>query len=395
MQDSVKCQTGYCTALAIRCIFRRSRSGWNTILFMDAMLASPQSPRWFWIASIWLGVGLFGATQNVMVMRAEGMHHAWMRLFLTLLLSWLPWALATPPVLYLGRQYPPLRLAPLLVHSVACLFIGLVYAAWDAYLELLLNPYANPSTPAFLHFWFDVFYNRLLESLILYGCILLVAHMLASRERIAQQQTETARLNEQLSKAQLNALRQQIEPHFLFNALNAIAGLVREERNDAAVDMIARLSDLLRGVLKDSNRQNVALQEEMEFVQKYMDIQKVRFAERLQLSVDIPSELSTAQVPNLILQPIVENAVKHGIAKRIEGGAIRISAHRNNGMLSISVYNDGPGLPADWEKDHAGVGISNVRTRLQTLFGDTFELRMQNQDTSGVKVLISVPFRQE
>jgi LytS/YehU family sensor histidine kinase len=159
--------------------------------------------------------------------------------------------------------------------------------------------------------------------------------------------------------------------------------------------MIARLSDLLRGVLKDSNRQNVALQEEMEFVQKYMDIQKVRFAERLQLSVDIPSELSTAQVPNLILQPIVENAVKHGIAKRIEGGAIRISAHRNNGMLSISVYNDGPGLPADWEKDHAGVGISNVQTRLQTLFGDTFELRMQNQGTSGVKVLLSVPFSQE
>jgi LytS/YehU family sensor histidine kinase len=216
--------------------------------------------------------------------------------------------------------------------------------------------------------------------------------MLDSRERLSLQQTETARLNEQLSKAQLNALRRQIEPHFLFNTLNAIAGLVREKRNDAAVGMIAGLSDFLRRVVEDSDRQQVPLAEELEFAQKYLDIQKVRFAERLQVSVDVPRELFSAQVPTLILQPMVENAVKHGIAKRVQGGAIRIAAFRSNGRLTLSVYNDGPSLPAGWEKTPSGVGISNVRTRLQTLYGDEFELSMRNQSPGGVEVSVSVPF---
>jgi LytS/YehU family sensor histidine kinase len=128
---------------------------------------------------------------------------------------------------------------------------------------------------------------------------------------------ETARLNEQLAKAQLSALRQQIEPHFLFNTLNTIAGLVREGKNDGAVDMIAGLSDLLRRTLRTPDQQQMGLGEELEVVQKYLDIEKARFAERLQVELDVPKELLRARVPSLILQPIVENAVKHGIAKRI------------------------------------------------------------------------------
>ncbi len=132
----------------------------------------------------------------------------------------------------------------------------------------------------------------------------------------------------------------------------------------------------------------------MEFLQKYLDIQKVRFAERLQLSVDVPRELLPAQVPSLILQPMVENAVKHGIAKRTQGGAIRIAAFRSNGMLTLSVYNDGPKLPADWQNSHSGIGISNARTRLQSLYGDRFELSMQNHDPGGVEATVSVPYKE-
>jgi len=228
--------------------------------------------------------------------------------------------------------------------------------------------------------------------LLLYAAILAISYILDARERLMREQTETARLNEQLSKAQLDALRRQIEPHFLFNTLNAIAGLVREKRNEAAVSMIAGLSDFLRRVLDDSNRQQVPLGEEMEFLKKYLDIQKLRFAERLDLKMDVPEELLDAQVPSLILQPMVENAVKHGIAKRVQGGAIRISAFRSNGRLTLSVYNDGPKLPLDWEKTHSGIGISNVRTRLQGLYGDGFELNMKNQEPGGVEVSVSVPF---
>ena len=118
----------------------------------------------------------------------------------------------------------------------------------------------------------------------------------------------------------------------------------------------------------------------------------MRFAERLQFSVDVPVDLFSAQVPSLILQPMVENAVKHGIAKRVHGGSIRIAGFRSNGRLTLSVYNDGPGLPADWDKTNSGIGMSNVRTRLQSLYGTAFELSMQNQEQGGVEVSVSVPF---
>jgi len=366
---------------------------------MDPTRTESEAPRWLWLAAIWFGLALFDATQNVFVMRAEGMHHHWGRLFFTLLISWLPWILATPLVLRLTRRYPPAqwkRLTTWAVHLAACGSIGVVQAAWVAMWEEWLNPWAlTPGPDPFPQLWLHKFSYGLLSSLVLYGLILLVDHVLDSREQLARHQTETARLNEQLSKAQLSALRRQIEPHFLFNTLNAIAGLVREKRNDAAVNMIVRLSDFLRRVVEDSGRQQVPLGEELEFTQKYLDIQKARFAERLQFSVDVPQELLPAQVPSLILQPMVENAVKHGIARRVQGGAIRITASRANGTLTMRVYNDGPSLPVGWETSQSGIGILNVRTRLQSLYGDQFELSMRNQQPGGVEVTVSVPFVSE
>ena len=363
---------------------------------MDRTRTESGSPRWLWIASIWFGLGLFDATQNVFVMRAEGMHHYWGRLFFTLLISWLPWVLLTPPVLRLSHRYPPSqwnRVSTWAAHLAACGSMGVIHAAWVALWEEWLNPWAlMPGPDPFPQLWMHKFYGGLLSYLVLYGLLLLVDHVLDSREQLARQQTETARLNEQLLKAQLRALRRQIEPHFLFNTLNAIAGLVREKRNDAAVNMIVRLSDFLRRVVDDSDRQQVPLGEELEFTQKYLDIQKARFAERLQFTVDVPQELLPAQVPSLILQPMVENAVKHGIARRVQGGAIRITASRSNGTLTMRVYNDGPGLPVGWETSQSGIGIQNVRTRLQSLYGDQFELSMRNQQPGGVEAAVSLPF---
>lgn len=362
---------------------------------MDAVHPRSVPPKWFWIGAIWCCVGLFDATQTVFVMRSEGMHHAWVRLFVTLMLSWVPWALATPLVLRLGGRYPAAewkRPSTWGVHLSACGAIGLASSGLTTSLEVWLNPWANaPNSTPFFYFWRHKFYNGLLSYCILYGTVVLVGYLLDSRERLARQETEAARLSEQLSKAQLNALRRQIEPHFLFNALNAIAGLVREKRNDDAVSMIAGLSDFLRRVVEDSERQEVPLEEELEFAHKYLDIQKVRFAERLQFSVDAPQECFAALVPNLILQPMVENAIKHGIAKRVQGGAIRIAAERSNGTLKLSVYNDGPSLSPDWGRN-AGIGLANVRTRLQSLYGKECELSMRNQEPGGVEISLSMPF---
>jgi LytS/YehU family sensor histidine kinase len=258
--------------------------------------------------------------------------------------------------------------------------------------EVLLNPWAIEGGPEpFVRHWPHKFYAGLLSNVVLYSFIVLVGHILESRAQVARHQTETARLNELLSKAQLNALRRQIEPHFLFNTLNAIAGLVREKRSDAAVSMIAGLSDFLRRVVQDSDRQQVPLREELDFTQKYLDLQKMRLAERLQFSVDVPSELLGARVPSLILQPMVENAVKHGVSQRVQGGTIRITVTQHNGTLTMRVYNDGPSLPLGWEKNESGIGIANVRTRLASLYGDAFDLRLQNQRL-GVEATVSVPY---
>lgn len=241
------------------------------------------------------------------------MHHAWVRLFVVTIVSWLPWALATPLILRLGRQFPPDRLRPYgkwLPHLAAALVTGLIFAGWTTSLEVAFNPYAEMPAPAFVPFWLDKFSNGMLSSLVLYVGILIVSCGLDSRARLAFAQTETARLNEGLSKAQLNALRRQIEPHFLFNALNSVAGFVREGRNAEAVGMIATLSDFLRRMLADCNRQEVPLREEMEFVCDYLAIAKARFPDRLSVVIEIPAELATASIPNLILQPLVENAIK-------------------------------------------------------------------------------------
>ena len=356
-----------------------------------------EPPRWYWVFTVWCGIGLFDATQTVFAMRAEGMHHYWGRLYFTQLISWLPYMLATPVVLWLGYRFAMnhwKRASTWVVHVAACVVLALFTAAWMTMWEEWLNPYAlTPGPDPFARLAQSKFYNGMLSTVILYGLLVLVGHILASQRRFAMQQAQTAQLNEQLTKAQLNALRRQIEPHFLFNTLNSIAGLVREERNEAAVTMIARLSEFLRRVVNDSDRQQVPLAEELDFTEKYLDIQKARFGDRLAYTLDVPAGLRSAQVPSLILQPMVENAIKHGIGKRVQGGTIHIAAVRSSETLTIRVYNDGPSLPAGWEQSTTAIGVRNVRTRLESLYGNSFELKLHNFG-GGVEALLSLPYVQ-
>jgi LytS/YehU family sensor histidine kinase len=306
--------------------------------------------------------------------------------------------MATPFIIGLARRYPVVRGARVsmaAVHSAAFVIISLIASAWYGLLTMLFNPWGHSPQPGpFLVVWTHSLLYQVLTFLIVYGLILAITMVVDSRERIARQQTEAAKLNEELSRAQFAALRQQMEPHFMFNALNSIAGLVRDHRNDAAVSMIVGLSEFLRRASEDSHRSQVTLAEETEYLQRYLDIQKTRFAERLRVSMDIPAELLHAPVPNLLLQPLVENAIKHGIAKRVAGGSIRISGRRRNGNLYLSVYNDGPMLPADWQTTGKGIGIANLRTRLQILHGGDCDLQLRNIDSGGVEVLVTLPLPQ-
>lgn len=359
-----------------------------------------RSASWTWIVLLWMGLGIFDATQNIVSMRHAQMHHAWVRLFIVLTITWLPWALVTPLVIFLGRRFP-LSLKAMsawCVHIAAVAAIDVVSAAWGAALDLQMQPWVPDfEVHDFLGTWWMKIIGGALPAVILYVIILAVTYALDARTKASEQKTQAARLNEQLSNAKLDALQRQLEPHFLFNTLNSISGLVRENKNADAVSMIAALSELLRRLAATSKEPTTQLGKEVEFLRKYLQIQETRFADRLNLQLAIPGSLHGAQVPSLILQPIVENAIKHGIAKRAQGGIVRIAASRtregsSEDKLSLSVYNDGPSLKSD-ESLHEGVGLSNLRTRLNLLYGEEFELRLRNSGESGVEVTVTLPYR--
>jgi hypothetical protein len=352
--------------------------------------------RWRWTLAIWSAGALFDASQTVLITNAEHKHPPPpLPLFATELVSWLPWVLATPLVIRLARRYPIARrmsVRTVCVHLAAFAAISVVYETWYTALQMAFNPYGNDRWPTFVDTWTVSLTFQVLTFVIAYALIVTVTFVVDARESVARQAAETARLNEELSQAQLAALRRQMEPHFMYNALNSIAGLVRDHMNDAAVSMLVGLGEFLRRSSEDSHRSQVALQEEVEYLQRYLDIQKVRFGERLRVSVDIPGELLGALVPNLLLQPLVENAIKHGISKRVAGGTVRVAGARQGGQLFLSVYNDGSTLPVDWETTQSGVGLRNLRTRLRILHGSQSELQLKHADPGGVEVVVTLPF---
>ena len=357
-------------------------------------LQFPQPGSWRYVGGIWLGIALFDASQTVFVMRAEGMHHAWVILFFVRALSWLVWALATPWVAALMQRFPlPTKtFLPWCVHAIACLAIGILSASWSAGLESIFDPWLTQPAPAsFAAIWRGIFFGSLLGDAILYGGILAFHTVFSTRERLARQQADAATLNELLAQSQLAALRLQLEPHFMFNALNAITGLIREGRGNDAISMIALMGDLLRRVTDRSERQFVRLEEEAAFLRKYLDIQGLRFADRLRYCIDIPEQLKAAQIPDMILQPLVENAIRHGISARAKGGEVRIAATRAGAVLMLSVYNDGPELCKDYQSG-AGIGVRNASQRLATLYGNAAALNLQNHAATGVLASISLPY---
>ena len=364
---------------------------------MEIPLKKGSSYNWLWIASLWAGLGILDATQNVFAMRHAGMHHAWLRLFIFLTLAWLPWALATPLIINLARRFPlDFKSAQYwLPHVTAIVVIDAASTAWASLLEGLLQPWLPDfASHGFPGTWPQKFSGNLLAAFIIYALVLTATYVLDSRARAAAQRTDAARLNEQLSYARLNALQRQIEPHFIFNTLNSIAGLVREHKDGAAVSMIVGLSEFLRRATEDSHRSQVTLGEEVEYLQRYLELQKVRLGDRLQVSVDIPAELLRVQVPNLLLQPLVENAIKHGIAKRAAGGSVRVVGAHRDGKLYLTVYNDGPDCTTNAQATHGGVGLRNLRTRLQILHGSESELHLRHADTGGAEVLVSLPLKE-
>jgi LytS/YehU family sensor histidine kinase len=191
--------------------------------------------------------------------------------------------------------------------------------------------------------------------------------------------------------ARLEALRYQLNPHFLFNSLNAVSTLVTERRNEDATTMIARLADLLRATLDRPTGEMVTLGEEVDVVRRYLAIEQIRFGDRLRVDFEVDGDALPGRVPPLLLQPLVENAVRHAISLRAEGGRLSIRANRRNGRLRMIVEDDGPGMKSEFTP---GVGLANTRDRLRLTYGDDHALALEPALPSGLRVAIDVPYHE-
>jgi LytS/YehU family sensor histidine kinase len=202
----------------------------------------------------------------------------------------------------------------------------------------------------------------------------------------------SSELQSQLMQARLSALNMQLQPHFLFNTLNAIMVLVRQQKSHDAEEMLSRLSDLLRSVLEDVDAQEVPLRRELEYLELYLAIEQVRFQDRLKVSFDVEPEALDAAVPHMGLQPIVENAIRHGIGKSSKAGSIRISACRVDGSLEIKVEDDGPGPGIAGMERTGGIGLPNTRARLKQLYEDAGSFALKAGQQGGTVATITVPY---
>jgi len=225
---------------------------------------------------------------------------------------------------------------------------------------------------------------------LVYWVILGIAVALDLYRRYGQEQQKASRLQAQLLEAQLDALKMQLQPHFLFNTLHSLSDLVLEDAREAT-RMIARLGDFLRLTLDSSGSQMVRLETELEFLRCYLEIERVRFQDRLTVHFEVEHGVEPILVPNLILQPLVENAIRHGISGRLGPGRLDIEARRVDHHVEIQIRDDGPGLGASNGADRQGVGLSNVRERLECLYGDRGTLTLQNAPGGGLVATVLLP----
>jgi signal transduction histidine kinase len=312
-------------------------------------------------------------------------------LFVLNMVYWYVPALLAPVIMALALRVQPGRvswLVAIVVHIGGALAYALLHTAALLGTRSLLMPPIPRGT------WYAArveFLTQLDWLLMSYLFLVGLALVLAYRREAESRALAAARLETRLVEAQLQALQRQLHPHFLFNTLNTISGLMRTDVN-AADRMMDRLAELLRATLHSSGTQEVTLRDELELLQKYVDIEKTRFGARLSVHIGIEPEALDASVPVLLLQPLVENAVRHGIAPRAVPGAIEVSARRVGDHLSIAVRDSGLGVPSDrLALLNGGIGLSNTRSRLQHLYADRHEFVFANVE-GGFCVTITIPF---
>jgi two-component system LytT family sensor kinase len=310
-------------------------------------------------------------------------------------LFWYGWALLAPAILWAARRVPvdqAPRTRAVCLHFAFALLAGLLQGVFSLGVYTLVGPpsYQQPeagSAVGAVLLWVPF-------GLFFYGMIATVGVALDYHAKLREREQTAAQLKALLVESRLGALRMQLQPHFLFNALNTVAMLVRQGDAHTSIRVLARLAELMRQLLDDEAPQEVPLDVELEFVGRYLEIERIRFGDRLHVCIDADAAARATPVPHLLLQPLVENAIRHGIARRAEAARIDVSAVRRDGALYILVRDDGPGIPSGGSPaDSQGIGLRNTRTRLQYLYGDDASLEITNGESGGAEVNVVLPVR--
>jgi signal transduction histidine kinase len=349
---------------------------------------------WGLAAGFWVAIGILSGAQFYYMMQAENVPISWAKVFFVQAGQWYSWILLSPLILQLGARFPFERqrwFIRLLIHLAAGALFACVHIALNSLIIMLVRPFPWRQSYEFSFVFGGQLQSDFDLNFLIYWGVLGAGFAFAYYHQYRAGELRAVELQGQLAQAQLQALKMQLHPHFLFNTLNAIAGLVRKNENKAATDMLAGLSDLLRLSLENAGTQEVSLKQELEFLERYLEIERIRFADRLNVSMRIAPETLAARVPNLILQPLVENAIRHGIAPRATAGLIEIRAEREGEKLRLQIKDDGPGLPADKSLSN-GVGLSNTLARLQRLYGPAQSLAFDNAPEGGAVVTLEIPF---
>ena len=380
-----------------------------------ALVRGEASPRRVWLvaAALWTSFGLAASAVGSMTgPPPNGVGLRWWQILLVNLPWWLGWAAATPLVAWLAGRVrlddPATRARAVLVHLVAALGVTAAHLAvtvtltWIAVVPLMAPNGVIRTRPLgrIARNYVDSYFAL---ELFTYVAVLGVFYAVDYHRRHKESALLSARLRMQAAElrmhaaeARLRALRMELNPHFLFNSLNAISGLVRKQQGDQAVRMLARLGDLLRATLDRDRGAETSLGEELELLGLYLDIERVRFGERLRVELDVDPAAAEVLVPTLVLQPLVENAVRHGVSRRPAGGVVRVAARLERDRLHLEVRDSGGGFRLVGGRPREGIGLSNTRARLDEHYGGLATLAVGNapaEEGGGARVLLSLPAR--
>ncbi len=304
--------------------------------------------------------------------------------------DWLVYGLLTPVVFYCAARWRLTRQAVAARLPLHLVFSVLLCGAWAGMGELLrwlVIPGQQPPTGSSMVGWFFI---SLPFGVSVYFAVLGIEHATHYFVEARERETQAARLRAQLSDARLSALRMQIQPHFLLNTLNAITVIVRDRDHETATRMLEQLGDMLRRVVRSDRPPEIPLREELEFLRQYLGIEQVRFSDRLRAVVAVPDQLLAALVPEFILQPLVENALRHGLAGRSALTAVTVDALREGDDLVLRVTDNGPGIGAH----RPGIGLSNTSERLSTLYGERGRLTLATPPGGGTRAEVRLPFHE-